>query len=133
MDLSGHTGSEPQGPAASIDTYHANIEELTQADAVRDAGVLLGYFHIAESHRGRHGTGTIDWATLFAALVSSDYKGPPTFESFSSSIVSTDTRDDIRLAGLYTRRHRLRPAPQRVLPGPDRPGQRSALPCSLRQ
>jgi D-psicose/D-tagatose/L-ribulose 3-epimerase len=80
-----------------IDTYHANIEELSQADAVRDAGGLLGYLHIAESHRGRLGTGTIDWEGLFRALVTSDYTGPLTFESFSSGIVSAATRDEIGL------------------------------------
>ncbi|MFF2298509.1 sugar phosphate isomerase/epimerase family protein [Arthrobacter sp. NPDC058127] len=80
-----------------IDTYHANIEELSQADAVRDAGALLGYMHIAENHRGRLGTGSIDWPGLFGALASSGYKGPLTFESFSSSIVSTATCDNIGL------------------------------------
>lgn len=80
-----------------IDTYHANIEELSQTDAVRDAGPLLGYLHLAESHRGRLGTGTIDWAALFRALAASGYKGPLTFESFSSDIVSPATRNDIGL------------------------------------
>jgi D-psicose/D-tagatose/L-ribulose 3-epimerase len=80
-----------------IDTYHAHIEELSQADAVRDAGPLLGYLHIAENHRGRLGTGSINWAGLFGALASSGYRGPLTFESFSSDIVSAATRDDIGL------------------------------------
>jgi D-psicose/D-tagatose/L-ribulose 3-epimerase len=80
-----------------IDTYHANIEELSQANAVQEAGALLGYLHIAESHRGRLGTGTIDWEGLFGALATSGYNGPLTFESFSSSIVSAATRDDIGL------------------------------------
>ena len=80
-----------------IDTYHANIEELSQADAVWNAGELLGYMHLAESHRGRLGTGTIDWGGLFEALASSGYEGPLTFESFSSDVVSAATRDDIGL------------------------------------
>jgi D-psicose/D-tagatose/L-ribulose 3-epimerase len=80
-----------------IDTYHANIEELSQADAVKDAGELLGYLHMAESHRGRLGTGTINWTGLFEALATTGYKGPLTFESFSSDIVSPAARDDIGL------------------------------------
>jgi D-psicose/D-tagatose/L-ribulose 3-epimerase len=80
-----------------IDTYHAHIEELSQADAVQDAGKLLGYMHIAENHRGQLGTGSLDWPGLFGALARSGYKGPLTFESFSSSIVSPATRDDIGL------------------------------------
>ncbi len=80
-----------------IDTYHANVEELSQADAVRDAGDLLGYLHIAENHRGRLGSGSIDWGDLFGALAASGYQGPLTFESFSSDIVSAATRVDIGL------------------------------------
>jgi D-psicose/D-tagatose/L-ribulose 3-epimerase len=78
-----------------IDTYHANTEELSLAAAVQDAGPRLGYLHVSESHRGQIGTGSLDWAGLFAALVDSGYRGPLTFESFSPAIVSPSTRDDI--------------------------------------
>jgi D-psicose/D-tagatose/L-ribulose 3-epimerase len=80
-----------------IDTYHTNIEELSQADAVRDAGALLGYIHVAENHRGRLGTGSIDWSGLFAQLEASGYTGPLTFESFSPDVASAATRDEINL------------------------------------
>ena len=62
---------------------------------MQDAGALLGYLHIAENHRGRLGTGSIDWPGLFAALAAADYRGPLTFESFSPAVISAATRDEI--------------------------------------
>ncbi|MFB2580429.1 sugar phosphate isomerase/epimerase family protein [Herbiconiux sp. P15] len=78
-----------------IDTYHANTEELSLAAAVHDAGDLLGYLHLSESHRGALGTGSLDWAGLFGALASCGYRGPLTFESFSPAVISPATRDEI--------------------------------------
>jgi D-psicose/D-tagatose/L-ribulose 3-epimerase len=78
-----------------IDTYHANTEEVSLAAAVRDAGPLLGYLHLSESHRGAIGTGSLDWEGLFGALASTGYSGPLTVESFSPSVVSPATRDAI--------------------------------------
>jgi hypothetical protein len=46
------------------------------------------YVHIGESHRGYLGTGSVDFGALFRALAASDYRGPLTFESFSSAVVS---------------------------------------------
>ncbi|MCS5734648.1 sugar phosphate isomerase/epimerase family protein [Herbiconiux daphne] len=80
-----------------IDTYHANLEEPSLAHAVRDAGPLLGYLHLAENHRGRLGTGSLDWSGLFGALAASGYSGPLTFESFSADVASAATRDEIGL------------------------------------
>ncbi len=46
------------------------------------------YIHIGESHRGYLGTGSVDFEGLFRALAETGYKGPLTFESFSSVVVS---------------------------------------------
>lgn len=46
------------------------------------------YIHIGESHRGYLGTGSVDFQGLFRGLAAIDYKGPLTFESFSSAVVS---------------------------------------------
>lgn len=48
------------------------------------------YIHIGEAHRGYLGSGSADLTGLLHALVSSGYKGPITFESFSSAVVSKD-------------------------------------------
>lgn len=73
-----------------LDAYHANIEEGDLGRPVRLAGDRLGYVHVGESHRGYLGSGTIDFAAFFRALVTARYQGPITFESFSSAVVSAE-------------------------------------------
>jgi D-psicose/D-tagatose/L-ribulose 3-epimerase len=70
-----------------LDTYHMNIEEDGMQKSVLAAGDRLGYVHIGESHRGYLGTGTVNFDSFFAALKKINYKGPITFESFSSAVV----------------------------------------------
>lgn len=70
-----------------LDTYHMNIEERDFAKPVREAGDRLGYVHVGESHRGYPGSGTVDFAGFYRALVDAGYTGPITFESFSSAVV----------------------------------------------
>ena len=70
-----------------LDVYHMNIEESDIASAIIDTGEYLGYFHTGDSHRGYMGSGSIDLAGVFRALVRSGYQGPITFESFSSRVV----------------------------------------------
>lgn len=70
-----------------LDTYHMNIEESDIGGAIRETGEALGYFHVGDSHRGYMGSGSIDFAEVFRALVAIDYAGPIAFESFSSRVV----------------------------------------------
>lgn len=70
-----------------LDVYHMNIEESDISAAIMETGDYLGYFHTGDSHRGYMGSGSIDLAGVFRALVKADYKGPITFESFSSKVV----------------------------------------------
>ena len=70
-----------------LDVYHMNIEESDIQQAIIETGGLLGYFHTGDSHRGYMGSGTIDLAGVFRALVKANYQGPITFESFSSRVV----------------------------------------------
>ncbi len=70
-----------------LDVYHMNIEESDIQAAILETGDYLGYFHTGDSHRGYMGSGTIDLTGVFRALVRSGYKGPITFESFSSRVV----------------------------------------------
>ena len=71
-----------------LDSYHMNIEEADLASPVRLCRHRLGYLHLGESHRGYLGSGTVDFATLFAALAEVGYEGRVAFESFSSVVVS---------------------------------------------
>jgi D-psicose/D-tagatose/L-ribulose 3-epimerase len=73
---------------AHIDSYHMNIEERSMRAAVLSCGDRLGYVHVGESHRGYLGTGSVDFAALFAALSEVGYDGPIVFESFSSKVVA---------------------------------------------
>lgn len=70
-----------------LDSFHMNIEEADYALAIRNAAGKIGYVHIGESHRGYLGTGNIDFAAIFDALVAIRYDDWITFESFSSEIV----------------------------------------------
>ncbi len=70
-----------------LDTYHMNIEEDGMEKSILAAGDRLGYVHIGESHRGYLGTGNVDFESFFNALKKIDFRGPITFESFSSEVV----------------------------------------------
>ncbi len=73
-----------------LDTYHMNIEETDLLTPVLECGDRLGYVHIGESHRGYLGTGSVDFDGFFTALSLIDYRGPITFESFSTAVVNQD-------------------------------------------
>lgn len=70
-----------------LDVYHMNIEESDIGQAIIETGPDIGYFHTGDSHRGYMGSGSIDLAGVFRALVKANYQGPITFESFSSRVV----------------------------------------------
>lgn len=73
-----------------LDTYHMNIEETDMMRPVLECGDRLGYVHIGESHRGYLGSGQVDFGAFFRALVQVGYRGPITFESFSSAVLAPD-------------------------------------------
>ena len=65
-----------------IDTFHANIEERSIPDAIRQSGKRLVYFQGNENHRGFPGTGSINWPEVMKALADIGYEGPITLEPF---------------------------------------------------
>jgi D-psicose/D-tagatose/L-ribulose 3-epimerase len=73
-----------------LDTFHMNIEEADVGLAIRHAADKIGYVHIGESHRGYLGTGNINFAAIFDALIAIGWDDFVTFESFSTSIVDRD-------------------------------------------
>ncbi|MEE8121485.1 MAG: sugar phosphate isomerase/epimerase [Anaerolineales bacterium] len=66
------------------DTCHMNIEEEGYYKPLVECADVLGYIHISESHRGRLGTGTINWDEVFRGLADAHYKGPLVLEAFTS-------------------------------------------------
>jgi D-psicose/D-tagatose/L-ribulose 3-epimerase len=73
-----------------LDTYHMNIEEDDLVRPVHEVADRLGYVHVGENHRGSLGSGHIDFTSFFQALADIGYRGPVTFESFSSSVLAPD-------------------------------------------
>ena len=95
------------------DTCHMNVEEEGYYKPLVECADVLGYIHISESHRGRLGTGTINWDGVFRGLADAHYKGPLVLEAFTSInpelIAATrlwrppkDAPDVLRAKGLFS-------------------------------
>ena len=68
---------------AMYDTYHANIEEKSQAEAIRSIGPYLTHVHISENDRGTPGRGQIDFDLVFATLKEVGFSGTIAIEAFN--------------------------------------------------
>jgi len=80
-----------------MDTFHMNIEEPDIAAAIGRNAALLGYAHVAESHRGLLGTGNFDLKGYLRALAAAGYDGDFTFEGFSSRVLGPGLIAGVRL------------------------------------
>lgn len=80
-----------------MDTFHMNIEESDIAAAIGRNAAMLGYAHVADSHRGVLGTGNFDLRGFFRALAASGYGHDLTFEGFSSRVLGADLVGGVRL------------------------------------
>ena len=69
-----------------LDTFHANIEERSIADAIERVGERLVYFQAIGSHRGMLGTGHLRWDELKGALQRIDYDGPIVIEAIAHHV-----------------------------------------------
>ncbi len=69
-----------------LDTFHMNIEEKSQAAAIRKAGKHLGHFHACGSDRGTPGSDEIDWPAIAKALRAVRYRGDVVIESFTQDV-----------------------------------------------
>lgn len=81
-----------------LDTFHMNIEEKEQGEAIRKAGKTLGHFHACGSDRGTPGNDHIDWKPIASALRAIKYKGDVVIESFT-----TDVKVIARAAAIWRR------------------------------
>ena len=66
-----------------FDTHHANIEEKSQADALKRIAPHLKHVHISENDRGTPGSGQVNWDEVFSTLKEINYDGWLTIEAFS--------------------------------------------------
>lgn len=68
------------------DSFHANIEEKSAADAIRECAGVLGHVHISENDRATPGEGNVDWDATFSTLKELNYDGWMTVEAFGLSM-----------------------------------------------
>jgi D-psicose/D-tagatose/L-ribulose 3-epimerase len=66
----------------TIDTFHANIEEKSIAQAIQVLGPHLKHIHASENDRGILGQGHVDFPAVLAALKRSRYDGYLMIEGF---------------------------------------------------
>lgn len=71
---------------AMYDTHHSNIEEKSQASALKTIAPVLKHVHISENDRGTPGSGQVNWDEVFATLKEINYDGWLTIEAFSTII-----------------------------------------------
>ena len=69
-----------------LDTYHANIEEKSFADALAEGGGRVQYVHLSESDRGVPGSGNVHWRSVMTALKTARFSGDLVIESFVASM-----------------------------------------------
>ncbi len=66
-----------------LDTFHMNIEEDSLTEAIREAGSLLGHFHVGEANRKPpFAKGRICWENIGDALMDIGYEGYVVMEPF---------------------------------------------------
>lgn len=70
-----HRLGDPKNVGILFDAYHSNIEDGDIVAAIRAAAGRITNFHIADSHRGLPGDGTIDFPTILAAAMDTGYTG----------------------------------------------------------
>lgn len=102
-----------------LDTFHMNIEEKFQGDAIRKAGKHLAHFHACGSDRGTPGGDHTDWKSIAKALRDIRYDGNVVIESFTTDVKVIaraaaiwrriePTQDEIAVKGLKFLRRTLR-------------------------
>jgi D-psicose/D-tagatose/L-ribulose 3-epimerase len=66
----------------TVDTFHANIEELSIPDAIRSLGPHLKHVHASENDRGPLGRGHVPFMEIVSALNEVGYAGYLMIEGF---------------------------------------------------
>jgi len=69
-----------------FDTFHAHIEEKSQAATVRTLAPVLAHVHISENDRGTPGQGDVKWCETFEALHQISYNDQLVVEAFGLAL-----------------------------------------------
>jgi len=68
------------------DTFHANIEEKSPAEAIRTCSPYMVHVHISENDRSTPGSGQVAWKETFDALAEVGYDGWFMIEAFGLAL-----------------------------------------------
>lgn len=68
------------------DTFHAHIEEKSQAAAVQTVAPVMAHVHVSENDRGTPGTGQVRWDEAFRAIKQTGYDGWLVIEAFGRAL-----------------------------------------------
>jgi D-psicose/D-tagatose/L-ribulose 3-epimerase len=68
------------------DTFHAHIEEKSQASAIQTVAPVMAHVHISENDRGTPGTGQVRWDEAFQAIKQTGYDGWLVIEAFGRAL-----------------------------------------------
>ena len=68
------------------DTFHAHIEEKSQAAGVAACQDVFAHVHISENDRGTPGTGQVRWDEAFRAIRETGYDGWCVIEAFGRAL-----------------------------------------------
>lgn len=79
---------EVGSPAVGLlyDTFHANIEEKGQSEAIATCARHIRHVHSCENDRGTPGSGHVEWVAVADALRAAKYDGAWVIESFGFAI-----------------------------------------------
>ncbi|MEN9297668.1 MAG: hypothetical protein RJA42_1938, partial [Bacteroidota bacterium] len=69
-----------------FDTFHANIEEVSTADAIRRIAKKTPHIQLSESTRGILGEGQVNWPSVLQAIKEVNYGGWLVVEAFSEKL-----------------------------------------------
>jgi D-psicose/D-tagatose/L-ribulose 3-epimerase len=68
------------------DSFHAHIEEKSQATAIKTLADVMAHVHISENDRGTPGTGQVYWDQVFYNLREIKYDGWLVIEAFGRAL-----------------------------------------------
>jgi D-psicose/D-tagatose/L-ribulose 3-epimerase len=68
------------------DSFHAHIEEKSQASAIASCATETIHVHVSENDRGTPGTGQVNWGEFGSALKQTGYDGYLTIEAFGRAL-----------------------------------------------
>lgn len=74
---------DPENVGILYDTYHSNLEDGDMVEAIRAAAGRITNVHLADSHRGLPGYGSINFKAVFEAVQSTSYQGAYALETLA--------------------------------------------------